>query len=95
MDFSQGLLDRIKDSHNCISKSRCLQMFYKGRSYSKSGKIYRKTPLPEFFVINLQAAAFRNAFFYITLLDHCFYISDDLTYAPKNFQNFLLNLQLC
>ena len=32
MDFSQGLLDRIKAPHNCISKSSCLQMFCKCRS---------------------------------------------------------------
>ena len=47
MDFSQGRLDRIKAPHNCISKSICLQIFYKDRSL-KFRKILRKTPAPEF-----------------------------------------------
>ena len=37
------------------------------------------------FEENLQAAAFKNAFLYITLLYDCFCISEDLTYALKKF----------
>ena len=48
MNFSQGLLDKVKAPHNCISKRGCLQMFYKGRSSYKFRKIYRKTPVSEF-----------------------------------------------
>ena len=48
MDFSQGLLDRIKAQHNCISKSSCLQMFFKDRSSYKFCKVHRKTPVSEF-----------------------------------------------
>ena len=48
MDFPEGILDRTKAPHNCISKSSCLQMFYKGRSSEKNPKTHRKTPVPEF-----------------------------------------------
>ena len=116
IDFSQGLLGRIKVPHNCISKNSCLQMFCKGRSSYKFRKIHRKTPVLEFlcnkvaglepltlfilknklqhkclplnfgkfirsptFVENLQGAAFGNALFQ-TLLNDCFYISENLTF---------------
>ena len=46
-DFSQVLLGRIKAPHHCISKSSCLQMFYKGKSSLKFRKINRKTRAPE------------------------------------------------
>ena len=47
MVFSQSLLVMTKSPHNCISKSSCLQMFYKARSSKKFWKIHRKTPLSE------------------------------------------------
>ena len=128
MDFSQGLLDSIEAQRNCISKSRCLHMFYKDRYCYKFCKIHRKTPVSEFLrnkVAGLQPAiyikketsaqvftcefceifqkiypwrkfgsnCFWKCFFYIALLDGCFYIFENLTHALKIFLN-LLNLQL-
>ena len=61
MDFSQGLLDSIEAQRNCISKSRCLHMFYKDRYRYKFCKIHRKTPVPEFLrnkVAGLQPAIY-------------------------------------
>ena len=54
MDFSQGLLDRIKTPHNCISKSSCLQMFYKG-VIKKFVKFTGRHLCRSFFIIKLQA----------------------------------------
>ena len=61
MDFSQGFLDTSKTLHNCISRSSCLQMFYKGRPSKKFWKIHRNTPVLELLcnqVPGLQYATF-------------------------------------
>ena len=49
MDFSQSLLDRIKAPNSYISKSSCLQMFYKDAGHQ----------CWSFLVIKLQALSLR------------------------------------